>query len=426
MRKIAGKSVVLVAVGMLATRPPAYAAPEPPPSTAESSPGLSGAPAPGGDQDKQVRCLPPPNTVEPSVPWAQRQLAPERVWPLTTGAGVTVAVVDTGVDGSVPQLRGRTVLRGIDTTQPGRGPADTDCYGHGTFVAGIIAAAPAKDTGYAGVAPGVQILPIRCANTDDPKKDDALTPESMATGIRAAVDGGARVINISASTAEQNPQLAAAIDYAASHDVVVVASAANSAKKGDPVTYPAAYPSVIAVGAVDESGQHAEFSQTGPFVSLVAPGVDVLGLGPGGPGQWQGQGTSYSAPFVTGTAALVRAYRPALSAAQVKHRLLATAAHPAARLPDPALGWGMVNPLSAVTAVLPEEGGNGEPAVVPPDARGADRTPRDQWGPVLAVAGVLGAGCATLGMLVATRLYRAGRRRGWRPARVLEVVAPEE
>lgn len=272
----------------------------------------------------------------------------------------------------------------------------------------------------------MQILPIRCANTDDPKKDDALTPESMATGIRAAVDGGARVINISASTAEQNPQLAAAIDYAASHDVVVVASAANSAKKGDPVTYPAAYPSVIAVGAVDESGQHAEFSQTGPFVSLVAPGVDVLGLGPGGPGQWQGQGTSYSAPFVTGTAALVRAYRPALSAAQVKHRLLATAAHPAARLPDPALGWGMVNPLSAVTAVLPEEGGNGEPAVVPPDARGADRTPRDQWGPVLAVAGVLGAGCATLGMLVATRLYRAGRRRGWRPARVLEVVAPEE
>jgi membrane-anchored mycosin MYCP len=85
----------------------------------------------------------------------------------------------------------------------------------------------------------------------------------------------------------------------------------------------------------------------------------------------------------------VRAYRPTLSAAQVKHRLLATATRPAAQLPDPALGWGTVNPLSAVTAVLPGEGGSGRPAaVVPPDARGPGVTPRDEFGPVLAVAGV--------------------------------------
>lgn len=370
-------------------------------------------------------CLPPPASTDPSVPWAQRQLAPERVWPLTDGSGITVAVVDTGVDGSVPQLRGGTVLPGVDTTQPDRPPADTDCFGHGTFVAGIIAAAPADGTGYAGVAPGVQILPIRCATTDTPNQPGSLTPEGMAVGIRAAVDGGAKVVNVSASTTEENPDLAAAVSYAEERDVLVVASAANSAAKGDPVTYPAAYPSVIAVGAVNEAGQHADFSQTGDFVSLVAPGVDVLGLGPGGPGHWKGSGTSYSAPFVAGVAALVRAYRPWLSAAQVKHRLLTTASHPAVALPDPALGWGTVNPLAAVTTVLPEEG-EAQPAMItPPDARGADIVPEDEVGPVLAMAGVIGAVCLVLALILLTRLYGAGRRRRFQPARVVEVSARE-
>src|SRR5262249_22309780 len=152
----------------------------------------------------------------------------------------------------------------------------------------------------------------------------------------------------------------------------------------NPVTYPAAYPSVIAVGAVNEAGQHADFSQTGPFVSLVAPGVDILGLGPGGPGQWTAGGTSYSAPFVAGTAALVRAYHPGLSAAQVKHRLLVTASHPAVPLPDPALGWGTVNPMAAVTTVLPEEGETKPAAVTPPDARRPAVVVPDKLGPALA------------------------------------------
>ncbi|GAA1981876.1 S8 family serine peptidase [Amycolatopsis minnesotensis] len=379
-----------------------------------------------GDQAKTPPCLQPPPAAGPSVPWAQRQLAPSRVWPLTSGTGVTVGVVDTGVDASVPQLRGGTVLRGVDTTKPGGGPADDDCYGHGTFVAGIIAASPMSGTEYAGVAPGVRILPVRCATTDTPGEPGALTPEGMALGIRAAVDGGARVINVSASTPEPNPQLAAAVEYAASHDVVLVASAANSAKQGDPVTFPAAYPSVIAVGAVDQAGQHAEFSQTGPFLSVVAPGVDVLGLGPGGPGQWQGSGTSYSAPFVTGAAALVRAYRPSLNAAQVKHRLLATATHPAARLPDPALGWGMVDLMAAVTTVLPEEGAAGSAVVAPPDARAVEVAPHDELGPILAATGAFGAVFLALAALLLTKMYRSGRRRGWRAARVLEVSAPEK
>jgi type VII secretion-associated serine protease mycosin len=381
----------------------------------------SGAPSSGETEP----CLPAPQSVDTSVPWAQRQLAPERAWTLTKGDGITVAVVDTGVDGAIPQLRG-AVLPGVDTTRPGREPADNDCFGHGTFVAGIIAAQPVDGTGYVGVAPGVRILPVRCASTDTPNQPGALTPEGMALGIRTAVDDGAQVINVSASTTEQNPALADAIAYAEQRDVVVVASAANSANKGDPVTYPAAFPTVIAVGAVNEAGQHAEFSQTGPFVALVAPGVDVLGLGPGGPGHWKGSGTSYSAPFVAGVAALVRAYRPGLSAAQVKHRLEATATHPAAALPDAALGWGMVNPMAALSTVLPEERGAEAKVMAPPDAVAAPIAEQDEMGPVLAMAGMIGAVVLALSLLMLTRVFSAGRKRGFRPARIIEVTSPEK
>jgi type VII secretion-associated serine protease mycosin len=373
--------------------------------------------------DNPQTCLPAPRGSYPQVPWAQQQLAPQRVWPLTTGGGITVAVVDTGVDATTPQLADGRVLRGVDITTPGNGPADTDCYGHGTFLAGIIGAAAAPGTGFVGVAPGVTILPIRCAiSSATDGTPGALTPAAMALGIRQAVDSGAQVINISASTTAQDAGLAAAVQYAADHDVVVVASAGNSSQNGDPVTYPAAYPSVIAVGAVDSTGQPANFSQTGPFVSLVAPGVDVVSLGPGGPGQWQGSGTSYAAPFVAGTAALVRAYRPQLSAAQIKHRLEATANHPAAALPDPALGWGTVNPMAAVTTELPEESSAPAVLVSPPPAHVGIVSPPDELGPLLAVTGVLVAIGFAFMLVRVSRLYSAGSRRGWRPARVVELA----
>ncbi|MEV7043714.1 type VII secretion-associated serine protease mycosin [Amycolatopsis sp. NPDC051061] len=405
-RRSAGPAVLLVAGLLWAVLPPAVAA-------AQSAP----APLPAD----QKGCLPAPPSSEPGVPWAQQWLAPERVWPLTKGAGITVGVVDTGVDAKTPQLSGGRVRRGLDVAAPGGKPADDDCFGHGTFVAGIIAAGPRPGTGFAGIAPDAKILPIRCAIVTQDGSPPTLTAVEMADGIRAAVDGGARVVNISASTDAPDQDLADAVQYAADRDVVVVASAANSAQQGDPVTYPASYPSVIAVGAVDSTGKKADFSQTGKFLSVVAPGVGVTSVGPRGAGHWLGSGTSYAAPFVAGVAALVRAYHPELNAGQVKRRLELTADHPAAELPDPGLGWGTVNAMAAVSTVLPEESGarlpvvTAEPAPLPP-ARSAEGS-----GPVVALAAAISVPVIALLAVLVSGLLRGARRRRWMPARVAEV-----
>ncbi|MDX8056152.1 type VII secretion-associated serine protease mycosin [Lentzea sp. BCCO 10_0798] len=366
-------------------------------------------------------CLPPPVASAGTVPWAQQQLAPQRIWSLTRGAGVTVAVVDTGVDGGAVQLSGR-VQPGLDVRGPGNSPANTDCFGHGTFVAGIIGAAPVGGTMFAGVAPEATILPIRIA-------DDATdtTAAMLAKGIRTAVDRGARVVNVSASSPLKDGDMEAAVAYAVARDVLVVASAGNSAEEGNPTPYPASFESVMAVGATDQTGKRASFSDTGSYLDLAAPGVDVCSIGPGGPGQWEASGTSYAAPFVSGVAALVRAYRPGLTAAQVKHRLEATADRPPANVPDAAFGWGTVNPAAAVTAVLPEEGPAGAAqAPIPPGAHAVPAPVRDRISGVLVALSVLGVILVGAVAVLSVRLVPIGMRRRWRPARSVEVLPAEE
>jgi membrane-anchored mycosin MYCP len=359
--------------------------------------------APPGNQ----QCTTPSNDVLHDTPWTQQRLAPQRVWDLTTGQGVVVGVIDTGVDGRVPQLAGH-VLPGFDVINGG-GRADNDCAGHGTFVAGIIAAQRESYTGVAGIAPGVMILPVRQANN----ASDG-TAGGLATAIRVAVDNGARVINISASAFLPNDALRQAVEYATARDVVLVASASNEAQAGNPTAYPAAYPQVIAVGAIGPDGKRSEFSEVGNYLSLVAPGVNIVSLSRAGQGHLTDNGTSYATPFVTAVAALVRSYHPHLSAAQVKRRLELTADHPGTTLPDPQVGWGVVNPYNAITQVLPGEySADASPSPLRPAGPIAwtttDLRARDVA--LIFVAGLLGA--ALLVSILAYAVPRGAQRR-WR------------
>jgi type VII secretion-associated serine protease mycosin len=285
-------------------------------------------------------------------PWSAARLGLGLVWPLTEGAGILVGVVDSGVDAHHPMLAGR-VSSGVDVV-PGGGPATVDCVGHGTFVAGLIAAGHEPGIGFAGVAPQARIVPVR--QTTDGQDG---TVDTLADGIRAAVDLGARVVNVSITYDQPSPRLADAVAYAQTHDVVVVAAAGNtngSAASSGVVNYPAGYPGVLSVGAIDEKDAVTQFSRTATPVSVVAPGADLLGPGAGGPGLVTGQdGTSFAAAFVTGVVALVRAYRPGLRADQVVRRVEATADRP----PGTAVGfgWGVVDPYQALSEELPEEYG---------------------------------------------------------------------
>ncbi|MFD9890247.1 type VII secretion-associated serine protease mycosin [Amycolatopsis sp. NPDC059027] len=351
------------------------------------------------------KCAAPSNTLFSGTPWPQKRLAPQRVWPLTKGEGQLVAVVDSGVD-AVPQFAGH-VRPVVNIVSPSG--KEADCLGHGTFVASLIAAQPREGTGFAGVAPGATILPLR--QTDSAGG----SASAMAKAIVEAVDAGARVVNISATTFHSSEDLETAVRYASQHDAVIVASAANEAENGNPTAYPAAYPDVIAVSAIAADGSRGRFSETGDFVDLAAPGVDVVGLSAAGTGHVVAQGTSFASPFVAGAAALVRAYHPKLTAQQVKHRLEVTADRPGTNVPDPRVGWGVVNPYAAVTAVLPEEFAgksivDDRQVVVPPPALVAPDDPTRLVAMLSAAGAVLVIGVAW----VLRGAVPRGRRRGWR------------
>jgi membrane-anchored mycosin MYCP len=376
---------------------------------------LIGGLSPAAEVSAAPACASAPAHSSSAVSWPQQRLDYARVWPLTQGQHATVAVVDSGVDGRQRQLAGR-VEDGVDVLH-GTGNADTDCVGHGTFVAGIVAAAPVSGVGFAGVAPAATILPIRQTDVDENG-----TADGLASGLRAAVDGGASIVNVSVVSRTLTPALTQAVVYAEQHDVLVVAAAANDAQLGNPISYPAASPTVLAVAAVGQNDQRSGFSEVGHFVALAAPGTDVVSVGPAGPGQLVGSGTSYAAPFVSGVAALVRAYHPDLTAAQVRHRLEVTADHPPVALPDPQVGWGVIDPYAAVTALLPEEHESSDVRPLPSSARPVAQAAAASPPPTRPL--IVAAVCAAIAVLaaIASEVVRRGRRRKWRTGddRVIE------
>ncbi|HEU5265797.1 MAG TPA: S8 family serine peptidase, partial [Jatrophihabitans sp.] len=289
--------------------------------------------------------------------WPMSRLEFENVWSITQGRRITdgkpvlVAVIDSGVNLQQPQLAKVDFAPFIDAVAHKSAASIRDCVGHGTAVTGIIAAQP--DAGVSpvvGVAPQARILEIK-----DTGDDGKGTEANLAYAINAAADAHAAVVNISGGvTSDPSPTLLAALDHARRADMVVVAAAGNDQQSTNAALYPAAlstkYPNILAVSAVDAKDDVGSFSTSGQYVDLSAPGQGVEGLA-ATQGFTNLNGTSFAAPFVTGTVALLRAARPDMSATQVVRRLEATADPPTAAVPDPRVGFGVVNPSLAVTAV---------------------------------------------------------------------------
>ncbi|CAL9593821.1 MULTISPECIES: type VII secretion-associated serine protease mycosin [Streptomyces] len=290
--------------------------------------------------------------------WALDALHADQVWSTTRGAGVTVAVLDTGVEADHPDLDGN-VLQGKDLVGFGAREGDEAWARHGTAMAGIIAGhghGPGNGDGVLGVAPEAKILPVRVILEDkDPARAKARSTRgnALAEGIRWAADHGADVINLSLGddSASAHPEEGEdeAIQYALRKGVVVVASAGNGGEKGDRISYPAAYPGVIAATAVDRYGTRAPFSTRRWYATVSAPGVDVIIADPDHK-YYEGWGTSAAAAFVSGAVALVKAAHPDLTPAQIKRLLQDTARNAPAAGRDDSRGFGFVDPAAAIEA----------------------------------------------------------------------------
>ncbi|MBJ7905228.1 type VII secretion-associated serine protease mycosin [Streptomyces sp. DSM 110735] len=288
--------------------------------------------------------------------WGLEALHLDEAWRTTQGQGVTVAVLDTGVEDDHPDLAGN-VLTGKDMIGFGAGPGDRAWARHGTAMAGIIAGhghGPGNAAGVMGVAPKAKILPVRVILEDgDPARAKARTTRAnaLAEGIRWAADHGADVINLSlgddSDSAHPEPTEDEAVQYALHKGVVVVASAGNGGDKGDHVSYPAAYPGVVVATAVDRYGTRASFSTRRWYATVSAPGVDVVIADPDHR-YYEGWGTSAASAFVSGAAALIKAAHPDLTPAQVKKLLEDTARNAPAGGRDDSRGFGMIDPAAAL------------------------------------------------------------------------------
>jgi type VII secretion-associated serine protease mycosin len=436
-----GAATVWACPSALAISPPAVDPGVPPPS---------GSPGPVQPMEQRGPCgasgvVPgsDPGVVTPG----QAMLNLPAAWQFSRGEGQLVAVIDTGVR---PGPRLPNVDPGGDFVETTDGL--TDCDGHGTLVAGIIAGQPGDD-GFSGVAPAARVVSIRTASARfsprTPGGDPLLARASLdvATLGRAivrAADLGARVINISAITCLpadrtiDQAALGAAIRYAAvDKDAVIVAAAGNNGPAGsgvggtsgtscdsNPLTdlsrpddarnwagvksisIPSWWqPYVLSAASLTPDGQPSKFTMAGPWVGIAAPGESIVsvsngdggGLANGLPDDHQQMvalsGTSYAAGYVSGVAALVRGKYPHLTAAQVVGRITATA-HNGARAPSNLVGAGSVDPVAALTWQLPA--GNqptaaAKPVPVPPAPAPTDPTPRN----------VAFAGTAALALVVA-------------------------
>ncbi|MFG2192542.1 S8 family serine peptidase [Streptomyces sp. NPDC048639] len=352
--------------------------------------------------------------------WPLEAFIAADIWKMSTGKGVTVAVIDEGFDRSHPDLKGR-FLPGTDVTggkwknlDPNDGVVDR--RDHGTAMASIIAArghGPGGSKGLKGLAPDVRILPVKTQISGRPEGNQ------FYHAIRYAVDHGAKVISMSfAGSADGDTPKA--IQYALERNVVLVAGVGNDGLPKD--QYPAAYPGVIGVGAVDKYGKVWDGSNYNSSVDLLAPGVDVpnAAVGKGIRYQVDGEGTSLSTAYVAAAAALVRAKFPDLTAGQVANRLVKTAGLPDdmknAKLPDEHYGYGYIQPRAALSRDIPA--GPKEGPLPMPKASDSGTTP-DKASDSSSSSGnigttelaLIGGGIVVVGGIIALLIVLSRRRR---------------
>ncbi|WP_067804213.1 S8 family serine peptidase [Actinomadura formosensis] len=290
-----------------------------------------------------------------------------RAWEMTQGGGVTVAVLDTGVDAEQPDLAG-SVTSGPDYTRGAGPPGVAPKRLHGTNMASIIAGhghGPGGALGMIGVAPAARLLSVRVIlERDEPGFAEftggARFAGTIAQGIRYAADHGADVVNLSLGRSYPTPREREAVAYAIRRNVVVVAAAGNAAgseavergagRGGHPrYSYPASFPGVISVAAVDAEGRHVAFSNRNSGVVVSAPGVQIIGAGPDGR-YWIGDGTSPATAFVSGVAALIRSRHPGLAPALVAQAIVTGTRDRPARGYDRGVGFGRVDAAAALAA----------------------------------------------------------------------------
>ncbi|MEU7749077.1 S8 family serine peptidase [Nonomuraea sp. NPDC049158] len=284
----------------------------------------------------------------------------KKAWRISKGAGVTVAVLDSGVDPGHRDLDG-SVTVGKDFTEGANPPGVPPRRLHGTYMASLIGGhghGRGGRLGVIGVAPKARLLSVRVILEDEEpgfrEFNTAVRFENVvARGIRYAVDRGARVINMSISKDLATEEERAAVRYAISKGVVLVAAAGNDgAGKPDetgfaPFSYPAAFPGVVSVGATDRRLRRATFSNWNSSVLVAAPGVDIMGAGPDDE-YWVGRGTSQATALVSGVAALIKAKYPAMSPPLVAQAMTASATDRPPGGYDTGTGFGVVNAAKAL------------------------------------------------------------------------------
>ncbi|MGW2327144.1 S8 family serine peptidase [Streptomyces sp. NPDC001700] len=285
----------------------------------------------------------------------------DQIWQTSKGEGVTVAVLDAGVDNTLPELRGQ-VLDGKDFSYKPKG-VNVDTDGHGTEMAAVIAGTGLSG-GIQGLAPGAKVLPVK---TGSGEKGVGDSTSNYLKAIRYAIKRGARIINLSRTInspldEEAVKRLQAGLDEINNNDVLIFAGAGNDGDSDNFAGYPSSLPGAVAVASVNQSGTVSRFSTHGPQVALAAPGEKIPGHCPGKRGRCEEMGTSHATALTSASAALIWSAHPKWTANQVLRVMMHTASKPKGKVPSEYIGYGIIRPAQ----VLLDGKGDPGPADVNP------------------------------------------------------------